>query len=738
MRGSIRAFAIAFVLFFIPFFWLKPGLVDLGGDSGRLYFLDPLASALSKYQAQNPDGAILYAFFPYELFLSVLKLFVQSPTYLIAVEHGLQLSIAFLSIYFILKTFIKMSEKPNDMVLEWIAVLSGIVYAGFITKTGWIISLETHNQVFLNPLIFLLLLQFCLTAYFRYAFGILLLSLLYSGNFGFSAMPQIASFYPFSCLFLVLLFLLVLKKPFPFKKVFYLGVTLFGLHAFHWLPMVATIFDTEGSINTYIFSKESVQNAGVTYFDFNRQALGKLSFELFQPAKWNGQTIFIIIIPLITFLGFLKKKSKLLALTGGFFAITFFLVSANITLIGVKLYRKLFYIPGFMMFRSFDEKWFYVFIFFYSLLFGISAYLLLKKSKRAILGFVCGFVVLSILVRIWPFLQGQQFNDILYESKNVPSTFEVDPDWQDALSHVKTLPHTGKILTLPLTLPYFQIVHGKGQGAYVGISSLKYLAARIDIPGFWLFGSYKDAALQALQTNDERKFWQILSLLNIRYIFRNTDPRIMDEFPRFPYYKYDITQQIPAIDNQATYDTFFSLLPMIKLYEKGFFRISEIEERYVRPTFYAPNILFESQEKAIQNESFRSGFVDNKLCSELSCNILDESPPLTTFNRNSQQQYDITFDVGARTKPFVLVLSEPYHQTWTLRLKNGNIQQIPHIRINDYANGWIIDPVALKITGVQEGTVSLEFQKYFLIGRYLSIAVGLGLLGHLIFKVFKK
>ena len=33
---------ISLLLFIIPFFWFKPGEMDLGGDGNRLYFYDPL------------------------------------------------------------------------------------------------------------------------------------------------------------------------------------------------------------------------------------------------------------------------------------------------------------------------------------------------------------------------------------------------------------------------------------------------------------------------------------------------------------------------------------------------------------------------------------------------------------------------------------------------------------------------------------------------------------------------
>jgi len=351
------ALCIAAIFFFIPFFWLKPGYVDLGGDAGRLYFFEPFSIARNLYQQQLSAGfgSNIYAMLPYILVLSVLKQIISSPTYLISLEHGVQLSFCFFFVYLLVRQFVSVLEKEKNILADWVGIVSGIVYVGFITKTGWVTSLEIHNQVFLNPLMFYLFLKFSLTSRFRYAFFILLTTIAQSQNFGFSSSPQLFSFYPFALMFLYIYLRFFAKKSIQWRNIAGLAVLFLMIHAYHLLPIVAAIFDNGGELSAYFFSETVRDQAGLRYFDHNRQAMGKLSWELFQPARWNTGSMLILLIPFVSFLGFLKARSMLLSLIGFFFAVTFFLVSANITLIGVKLYRKLFSIPGFMMFRSFDE-----------------------------------------------------------------------------------------------------------------------------------------------------------------------------------------------------------------------------------------------------------------------------------------------------------------------------------------------------------------------------------------------
>ena len=64
----------------------------------------------------------------------------------------------------------------------------------------------------------------------------------------------------------------------------------------------------------------------------------------------------------------------------------------------------------------------------------------------------------------------------------------MDPDLIDAVRFTSSLPQDGKVLTLPLTFPSYQIAFGKTTGAFVGMSMISNLAGKSDFPGFWVFG----------------------------------------------------------------------------------------------------------------------------------------------------------------------------------------------------------------------------------------------------------
>ena len=421
-------------------------------------------------------------------------------------------------------------------------------------------------------------MRFFVTNRFRYGLGILLGTLMYSGSFGFSATPALVAFYPLSFIFLVLCMKFVLKKPIPWRSFGALALLFIMLHAFHLFPLVTTVLTNNNYVHSRIFSRESIQYSGVHYFDMNHETLGKISTEIFQPSTWR-HNFSLLLVPVIILLGLLRRPSRLIAVTGLFFAATLFLTSANITRIGALFYRSLFFVPGFTMFRSFNEKWYFAHSFFYALLFGFTFYSLMKDQKRrAAVVATCG-VIAVITYLMFPFLSGKAIDVSYYQSKDVSPLFTLDPDLMNAITHVKALPE-GNVLTLPLTFPYYQIAYGKEGGAYVGVSMIVHLAGKRDYPGFWSFWEYAEPMFDAIGDQDIDRILQILSDLSVRYIFYNSDPRIMDNFPEYPYIypglMYSSKDQLPAIRDQAAYKAFLSTLPLTKIYEKGFYTIYEI------------------------------------------------------------------------------------------------------------------------------------------------------------------
>jgi hypothetical protein len=732
MRTKQTIVIISAILFIIPFFWLKPGFVDFGGDAGRFYFLKPYEMLQTIYKQQTISGVSMYAYIPYLCFIYLVQQLIGSATYMIAFEHGLQLALAFGSMCLIIKELLILLCKKENSTIRWVSITSGLVYVGFIAKTGWVTSLPAQNQIFLNPLIFYLLLRFYVTSRYRYAIGIGALTLLYSVNFSYGNTPQLFAFYPLSLMFLFFLMRFVFRKQIPWKRLFMVFIVVLALHAFHLLPMIASLFDKGSELGANVFSSTYRQNGGVQYFDANRQEYGKLSTVLFQPLQDIQQGGLMLVIPLIVFLGFIvRKRIKLLAMTGFFFAATFFLVSANITIIGVKIYTRLFYIPGFIMFRSFYDKWYYVFVFFYALLFGISLYALLEKKKDIIIGLVSCFIIASVMYRISPFIQGNFYQDTHTQTKNIPLIYTLDPDLIDTLMVLKSYPDDGNVLTLPLTLPGYQMAFGKTNGAYVGISMVKFISGKKDYAGFWSFGPYQKSVQKVLEKGDMKQTLQLLSLLNIRYIFRNNDPRVIDAFPLYPNYRYVITTDIPAIDSQTSYDQLLGSFPLSERYKRGFFQIMELNSSIVRPTVYIADAVYASQDNVLTGPSFRSAYIDEVTCKEISsgeefCNTtLDNKIPTLTFTRTSGWSYNFTLDVGKRIKPFLIVLLDDYHSSWTLK-PNGvtTTQGLRHVVVNGYANGWIVDPMKLNISGITTGVIYLGFQKYYTIGWVISGIVG--------------
>ncbi len=450
---------ISVLLFIIPFFWLKPGYVDLGGDAGRFLFIDPLTVAANLYQKQTITFAPSYAALPYLLFMSLIAAIFPTPTLRIAVEHGIQLSVAFVAVYLLLKELFLWQKTAK--FTELAALIGSMGYISLITKSGWATSLETQNQVFLNPLVMYLFSKYLRTSLIRYALLLLSITLLYSFNFGFSSMPQILSFYPFAITFILLGYRFILKKSLPWVKLLIMFLAFLGLHAFHLIPLLGLLTSKGNTVSNQVFSEAARFQNGLFYFDANRAALGKISENIFQPAPWLGTTILIFVIPIITFSGFLVKRSKLQALAGVFVAVTLYFVTANITLLGAKLYRLFFYIPGFSMFRSFNDKWYWVFAFFMALLFGISFQALISRLTPRMTKTIVVVVAILLLVRVTPFLKGDFYNTSLYQSNNVSPVFVPDKDLLDSINTVRKIQKDGNVLTLPIAFPYYQVFSGR-------------------------------------------------------------------------------------------------------------------------------------------------------------------------------------------------------------------------------------------------------------------------------------
>lgn len=746
VRKNILVLCIAIAFFFLPFFWFPRDAMDLGGDGNRLYFYDPVAfiKNVSLYSVA-PEGKALvnpasHAYLIYVLVIAIIKYIVGFPSIVINIFSGLKLSVGFLSIYFILKEFLQLGKpnKNNFSTVDFPSILAGIFY---MVSTGneklivhWVKALHSHDQVFLNPLLFLLILRYFLTQNRWYMITALLISFLFSTNFAMISSPPLFAFYPIALVFLLLYTTRIRKINIQIKETMVGILLFFGLHAFHHVPELLAAVGNNTVVTSVVF-KES----GVNYFMAIR-GLGLAVVSLFVPSPVTMLRWTSFIAPFIVIVGWFQswQKNKELGLISIFFFITFFLVTANITYIGVEFYKKLFLIPGFSTFRNFYIQWGYIFIFFYSLLFGSSLALIFQKLKVKYVALTAVNITALFIIGYWPLLSGQVVDGIHWGSRGVKTAMVMDPRYEQTLSFIKKLPDEGKILMLPLTDNYIQLLFGANNAAYSGPSTIPFLTGKKSFTGYQNF--WPDPIPENIMRHAREKNYdallQIFSLFNIRYIFHNTDPKIYEEkFPNFPN-SYMMTSMPKT---QAEYKEFVKKFPVRQIYENGPFQMFELDERIYRPEVYIPDSIYiDDMLQKIEDKtvSFQSAFIDPVDCkqSKIIFDFCDAKYDLhrvdLSIMRVNPTKYKIRIRQSEGSAPFLLVFQNSFHTSWKLSIdERPPLGEDQHVLANKYANAWIITEADRK--GKTEYTVSLklELQKYFSYGLWItgfSIVVFLG------------
>lgn len=739
IKGHRLAIIIGIILFIVPFFWFKPGAMDLGGDGNRLYFYDPLSfiKNVSLYAIDSEGKGNVeqrHAYLIYVGFIALIKYFVNSPHLLIGIFDGIKLSVGFLSIYFIVKEFIRgdSREDKNIFSVELSAIIAGVFY---IVATGsenliffWVKALHSHDQVFLNPLMFLLLMRYFLTQNRWWLLSFLFVSFIFSSSFALISAPPLFAFYPIAIIFLLLYVILIRKRKILIKDVA-IGIAFFlGLQSFHLVAEVAGLFDSGSTTNTIVF--KDIVGGGVNFF-LAVLGQGKASLSFLTPSpdisfRWTS-----FVAPLVILLGYisLRRKQKTILLTSVFFLLTFFLVTANITNIGADFYKKLFYIPGFSMFRHFFVQWAFVFIFFYALLFGQCLSIIFARLKEKYVKIIALSMTLLFVIGFWNFLNGKYVDGIQRGSKNVRTAMIMDPHYVRTLDFIKKLPDEGKMLILPLTSYYHQIIYGTNNAAYLGPSSISILTQKKSFAGYQIFypAPIPEDIMRLSREKNYEGLAQIFSLFNIRYIFHNTDPKVYEEkFPLFPN-DYMMTS-LPK--TQKEYVVFVKKFPVRLLYENGPFNIFEFDKKVYRSEVYIPDSVYQDdmiQTISSQKVSNQSAFIDKDVCAKNQvvsdfCKA-EYIPPQVEIavKKINPVKYIIHIKQSESESPFLLVFQNSYHKDWKLSFdKSSPLGEEKHVLVNKYANAWLITEADRKGKNDYILTLNLETQQYFNYGLLIT------------------
>src|SRR3989344_7596480 len=158
-KFKLLVISICVALIIIPFFWMKPGEMDLGGDSSRLYFYDPI-NYIRNYSLYNilpfGTGIIEPHFYnlPTVTFFVIIQSVFKSPYLLISTFNSIKLVVAFLAVYGIVKEVIdkKSKNKYFSMLREISSMLAGLFYIFSPNMIGnWDKALLSHDQVLSSP-----------------------------------------------------------------------------------------------------------------------------------------------------------------------------------------------------------------------------------------------------------------------------------------------------------------------------------------------------------------------------------------------------------------------------------------------------------------------------------------------------------------------------------------------------------------------------------------------------------
>lgn len=748
---------VSLFLFIAPFYWLNPGEMDLGGDGNRLYFYDPVSyikntSIYDVFAIGRGSVEPNYYYLPYVSLIALLKFISFSPTTIISFFNGIKLAGGFISIFFIVYELLKGSNQVgNSKNIYFVAILAGIFYVtsfGSINMTiFWSTALISHNQIFLNPVIFYLLFKFFLTIKYKYLYIALLVSFVFSANFGLTSVHSLFAFYPLALVFLISYVKFFLKKPFPWKGVCIGFVLFLGIHSFHLLGQIISLFESGNYINKAFFSKEYIQAGGVNYF-MAVSGFGKASLNIFLPSGKQFLQWMSLFAPFIVIVGLiLDKKRKEFLLIAVFFVITLFLVSANVTNIGFFVYKNLFYIPGFSMFRNFYTQWLFVFIFFYSLLFGFSVNAILEKLKTYNNKKIFSLLVFILIVIIsFPLVSGELITkNIIWGSNNIRSTFVMDPRYEQTLQFVRSLPDDGKILVLPLNDYYFQVISGKSGGAYQGPSVLAFLAGKYSFVGYQQFGyvgnsPYAEDILKYSREKNYKRLLSIFATLNIRYIMHNSDPMAYEKGFSPGFYSYMKTSMPKTQDE---YEKFLSQFPLTTIYANHPYIIYKIDKSAYNSTIFIPDGVYEDNKLSFDQDKIHSVFIDKNICNseEVLKNVCEgyKKPNIDiSFIMVNPALYSITVKTHEKIDSLLLVMQHTFHNGWKIESDKKYIAEGTHFPINGYANGWILTKKDLPNKEKYTLFIKLDPQKYFWYGLYITGVSLIIVIGLLIFSFIYK
>lgn len=776
-------YGIAICLFILPFIWFSPNEVEMGGDSNRLFIYDPITyTKVNNFFSVEPEGLGKlrpdHAMLPFMLLLSGMQRIFRSPYLLMCILNGIKLSGSFIFMFLIVIEILRYQTRKELRIHEHLAAIMAGIFYTLSPSVGenFRTALLTHNQVFLNPMIFYLLFRYLITQQSKFMWILLLTTVLFAANFSLMAPPPPLSFYPLAFTSLFIYLGIYLKKQIPWGKLFGWTCVFIGLHVFHFIPEILYIFDPGSLVNLRLFSETVNRNEGLEYFN-GILWYGKVISNIFlihvgEKGRWVS-----IFVPLVILVGSMvvPKRKSVFTLLMLFFFTTLFLMSANITGLGVFVYRALIRFPAFSMFRNFYGQFQWVHTFFYALILGYTSYYLMRKLRPRYTYIMFACIFSSCIYMGWPYITGEVFAHTLLGSKGITSVIHMDPDYKKALAFIQQIPDDGKIINFPFTDFSYQVVPGINNGAYIGPSTISYLTEKRNFSGYQNIYPFSDVFFSLIEKRDYKSIHKLFGILNIHYILYMRSPKAYVEY--FPILPFSHLQK--SVPDMNALDELVMHLVSKQIFKQGAYEIYAIDGDSYLPHLYTAEVINKYKDKddgfgtnasfyiSDKSSSLRTAYIENDMCLHKTlttkCGIGEvftlPQAPIIRYTRINPTKYKI--EVRGASEPFVLVFSDQFNKSWKVYTKpsvaqddfsqsssveqygsiqkfqntmywdNGifetigkqSISEDKHFMINGYANGWFISDEDILSSKNFDLIVELANQKITYISFALSFVV---------------
>lgn len=712
---------ICLILGFIPFFWFKPGYIDIGGDSTRLYFYDPIhflqSFVLNIFwpDSLGTENVGIYLL-PFTLLLALLKFILRFSYLVIGLINTTNIVVGFLAVYGIVKEFLtndKTYHTEQQQNVRYAAIIGGLFYTliPIASLAGWDLPLVLQTQRFVYPLIFWLILKFIHSKKTFFLIFAVFISFLFAQNFSWVALPNMVGFFGISIIYFGIYSYFVKKTWLPAKRIAIAIIIFLLIQAFQYIPVISSLLTKNSAVSNQLAQSDSIGNyidSIAIYTEHAYQFIGVTPFSSQTPFQ-----VALCIFPLLIIFMLCRNKNIYVLLPVGFLGMLYLLVTGKITKIGYFLFKEIFLLPGFVMFRNFYGKWEDVFLFFYALVVGYAVFytiIFLKGYKKIIF---LTFLVLILLINAWPFIKGDISNRILTQDTGVVvrSSLKVDPEVNSLLQYIRKIPYSGRNLSFPIADFSYQIIGGeKDDGAYFGPSMIAHLSGKTSMSSSFSLRPFTQGLYISAKKNNLTSFENIFPLLGIQSVAYDSDPYVYEVFATFPY--NEAKEFMPK--TQLSYGVFIKQLSLNNKIDFGkWYHLYSVSKNLLLPKIYIAdktiqldkNLYLTADSYDERNfpaatyilNHFRQNDDDNDirkvfLKGDISTPTI--TVPKITFVQINNAKYIIT--VTHVQGPYVLVFSQSFNPNWKLFLADNKTAQMEEDKqvIGSYFNGSIKEKIA--------------------------------------------